>query len=810
MAGALDGLRVVEVGEFISAAYCTKLLGDLGADVVKVEPPGGDRARRYGPFRDDQPDEEASGLFVYLNTNKRSVVLDLDSEAGRDDLDRLLSSADILVENVEPAALAGQRLDYASLHADHPSLLVTSVSPFGRRGPLAHYRGHSLQISAGSLFASRTGQPDRSPLLKPLNDHEFVGGVHGAAATLVALTARDRTGVAQHVDIGIQDALVTVTSGGSFGRAVTGMTTLPKRSGHRVPVYYPWTVLPVADGYMEFITMQDRHWESFIEEIGSPEWADDPRFADLWARVEYADELDEHVLEGVRHRTKADLWRAFRERKISFQPVQPIDEVVESEHMKERGYFVEATDGNGNAMTVPGAPYQLSATPWEIRRGAPRLGEHTSKVLEELERPTAPSRERPADRGNGHGPPPDPVAPLAGIRVLDLGQVWAGPLLGQYLADFGAEVIKVANPEREAMQSGPNVVLDPADPIAYDGFGRNRLSVSVDLTTPDGREILDRLIAVSDVIFDNFSPRGVKRLGLDNERVRAINPRIVQASLSAAGQYGPWSDLVTYGPALTALYGIKSLLGYEGESKIQEDVADLDPTAATYACVAIMAALQARDRSGEGQFIDMSQGEAGATALAEAVLEYTMNGRVMGPNGNRNRTMAPHGFFATAGDDAWISIAVDSDEAWRQLCEVLEIADLASDARFAEAAARLEHRGELDALLTKRTEAWGASQLAERLQAVGVASYPVLDLYGALSDPQLAHRRELISVAAPGIDASRIFTATPWRMSESLATIRMPAKAVGEDSELVFREVLQMTDEEIARTTAAMQPTEAS
>ncbi len=312
MTGALDELRVVEVGDFISAAYCTKLLADLGADVVKVEPPRGDSARRYGPFRDDVPDEEASGLYVYLNTNKRGIALDLTEVAERRRMDRLLGTADVLVENVEPREVSLFGLDYPTLHAAHPSLIVTSISAFGRQGPLADYRGHGLQASAGSLVAYRTGEKKRSPLSDPLNKADFLGGVHGAAATLVCLLFRDRTSRAQHADIALQDVLTVVTSGPVLGMVMSGTAQVAERAGHRVPVLYPWTVLPVADGYMEFITLQDRQWRRFLEEIGSPEWGDDPRFQNMLERVAFADELDALMLEAVGQRTRADLWRACR------------------------------------------------------------------------------------------------------------------------------------------------------------------------------------------------------------------------------------------------------------------------------------------------------------------------------------------------------------------------------------------------------------------------------------------------------------------------------------------------------------------
>jgi crotonobetainyl-CoA:carnitine CoA-transferase CaiB-like acyl-CoA transferase len=207
------------------------------------------------------------------------------------------------------------------------------------------------------------------------------------------------------------------------------------------------------------------------------------------------------------------------------------------------------------------------------------------------------------------------------------------------------------------------------------------------------------LVAVSDVVLDNFSPVGRRKIGLDYSRLRQVNPRIIVAALSAAGQEGPWSDVLTYGPSLTALYGMKSLLGYAGESELQEDVADLDPIAATYATVAILASLRARERTGEGQFIDMAQGESGVATLAEPVLEYTMNGRVMGPMGNQHRMMAPHGIYPSAGDDAWVSIAVDSEAAWQSLCTVLHCTELCEDSRFVDMSVRLQHRGTRVSLL---------------------------------------------------------------------------------------------------------------
>lgn len=839
MKQALAGIRVVEIGDFVSAPYCAKLFADLGADVVKVEAPHGDSARRYGPFVDDLPDSEASGLFAYLNTNKRSVTLDISQEHDRSNLRRLVQTADIVVENIDSHIWTSLGLSYDWFRSAKDSVLLTSISAFGRQGPHARYRGYGLQAAAGGTFLSRTGDPDRAPLVLPTNQPEFSAGVHAAAATLVALRWRERGGEGQWIDISMQHADAAATSGQVIAAVVYGTRSIPKRGGNRVNTYYPYTLLPVADGYMEFIATQDRQWQAFLQAIGTPEWSQDDRFDDRFTMVQYGDELDQLIVQSIGHLTRYELWELCREHRVPFQPVHRIDEVIHSDHMAERGYFVNIEGGQGSEVLAPGAPYKLSETPWSIRSRAPRLGEHTTEILEDelgvslldfvdpstaaIAAPRAvPPQDRPTDPPPHPGPAlpaSDPVspglhdlagarsdlppAPLAGVRVIDLGQVWAGPLVGCYLADFGAEVIRIQTETSASRHAGARGLMNaPEGARAYDTLTRNRLNLALDLNHPGARDVFFRLVKKSDVVIDNFSPRGVRKLGIEYERLREMNPRIIAASLSAAGRDGPWSDLVTYGPSLSALYGIKSLIGYAGEARPREDGAHLDPAAATYACIAVLAALRWRETTGEGQFIDMAQGEAALASFPEATLEYNMNGRVMGPTGNRHRLMAPHGVYPGSGDDAWIAIAVDSDEAWRNCCLVLCDEKLADDPRFVDVAARLRNQDELDAAVATRTAEFEPRDLTERLQQVGVPSYPVVDAFGVLSDDQLEFRRRMARVMVDGIAPGDLFTATPWGLTMTPASIYAPAKDVGTDSEFVLREILAMGSEEIAALTS--------
>ena len=305
------------------------------------------------------------------------------------------------------------------------------------------------------------------------------------------------------------------------------------------------------------------------------------------------------------------------------------------------------------------------------------------------------------------------------------------------MSDLGAEVIKVGAPHRQSGISmggrqtpvgslgGDRGSTAIDDPRAFHGLDRGKMSIAIHLGEPRGVELYKRLIAISDVVFDNFAPRVMPSLGLDWAALSAVNPRLIMASLSATGATeGPWRDLVTYGPSLAALYGLKNLLGYAGDPQPREDTADLDPTAAGHAFIAILAALEHRERTGEGQFIDLAQGEATLQRAAEPVMDYLLNGRDAGPQGNRAAGLAPHGVYPAAGDDAWLAITVRDDAEWERLRALA--APALDEPRWARGLARLRDQDALDAALCGWTQQHEAMDLAERLQAGGVPAFPLM------------------------------------------------------------------------------------
>ena len=785
---ALDGIRILELGEGKAIAYAGKLLRDLGAEVIKLEVPSGDALREYGPFPFDKPDPEHSGLFIFLNGGKRGSCLDLADAADRRTFDALLEGADVLLHSLRPSE--AQRLGLAPtvLLERLPRLVVAAVTPFGSTGPYAEWRGYAIQAQAGSGVANRVGEPSREPLTSPLDAAEVQhGAVHTAAAVLLALLQRRRTGRGQFVDVGVMEAVTFAVTGNGLGPFLYNNTAPRQRSGRRFSSV--WGLVATADGEFDVITLLDRQWQHFFDAIGNPEWSREPRFQSVQGGMlaglspEDQQDLLAHLEETFRRYTTAEMWQLTRDARVSFHPVHTVPQVVESDHACERGFLVEAP-GPHPPLRVPGSPFRLSASPCLPPGPPPSL---SGPAATGWESPPAALPERRDAPG---------IPPLEGVRVLDLSQVWAGPLLGRYLADYGADVILVETASRP--RGALATTTDPDLPLSWEGLHRNRRSVHINLQTPQGVDLLRGLLATADVMIDNFAARVMPSLGLNYEDLHADYPRLVIAALSAAGRSGPWSELLSYGPSLTALFGTKSLYGYPEDRALMEDASDLDPIAGTYGMVAIAAALHHRDRTGQGQVIELAQGEAGFCGVAEAVVEHVWNGREMGPQGNLHRVLTPHGIYPCAGDDRWIAIACGSDEEWAALARTAGHPEWTGRTEFATAAARRDHRAEIDAAIANWTRSAEPEALTSLLQEAGVAAMPVLDQMRIIADPQWQHRIEH-TVLCEEYPGDRLLIGSPWHLSEAPPRLRRPAPVAGEHSEEVFGELLGLSESEVQR-----------
>lgn len=393
--------------------------------------------------------------------------------------------------------------------------------------------------------------------------------------------------------------------------------------------------------------------------------------------------------------------------------------------------------------------------------------------------------------------------PLAGIRVIDFGWVWAAPTLSQLMADFGAEVVKVESRRnldfyRRTRPTVPDLAPGPDSTVWHHHVNRNKLSLTVDLSWPEGVDLVKRLVGISDVVTENFSPRVLAKYGLGYQDLRRIKPDIIMASLSAAGSNGPLRDIVTYGPSLCGLAGLDSLVGYPDENVLGMQVAYADPTAGITGVFAVMAALLYRERSGKGQHIDMSQWEATSALLGEAIMDYTMNRSVHGPAGNRHKFMSPHGCYPCEGDDAWITIAVSGEEEWRALCRVMGDPDWSKDERFADGFRRLENREKLDARIAAWTRNYPKMELQERLQAAGVAAMAVYNLEDVYVDPHQDARHAYEPLPHPLVPADILYGVC-WKLSETPGSLRRHAPLLGEHNEYILCDLLGVDGDTVER-----------
>jgi crotonobetainyl-CoA:carnitine CoA-transferase CaiB-like acyl-CoA transferase len=381
---ALAGLRVVEYGHMVAAAYATKLLADLGAEVIKVEPPTGDRARLRGPFPAATPDPERSGLFLYLNSNKRGVTLDLATEKGRALFARLVATSDLVVHNLPPPQMEACGLSYETLSAANPRLVMASITPFGLVGPHRDYAATDLVLwNAGGIAYLNGGGPgsDTLPPLRAFGQQaEYQGALNAAVASLAAIFARTASGRGQHVSISIQECLVAILELTFEYWPYMGLVA--SRLGQK-PIQ-PLDFLECRDGWVFVCCVEEHQWRSFVGLMGDPEWAQLELFETRLTRAANWDALKIFLQEWAAEQTVQELYYAAQKRRIPFAPVSTMGDLLASEHLKARGFFAELRVEGMNPVVVPGAPYRLAATPWQLRTPAPRLGQHTAAVLGEL------------------------------------------------------------------------------------------------------------------------------------------------------------------------------------------------------------------------------------------------------------------------------------------------------------------------------------------------------------------------------------------------------------------------------------------
>jgi benzylsuccinate CoA-transferase BbsF subunit len=789
MAGALAGIKVIEMGGGVSAPFCGKLFSDYGAEVIKVEPPEvGDPSRKWGPFPGDVADIEKSGVFHCLNTNKKSVVLDVNVPSDREKLIALIATADVLIENNTPQQMRNLGLDYDCLQDVNPRLVMVSITPYGQTGPYADWKATDLNAYHLTGASSRyCGLPGEAPLEHGTFAADYFGAVAGASWGLAAVYGRKNTGVGQHVDVSSAEAIAATFVGGQNIGGYAQDGKFEKRTGVGMPLGAPATIVPCKDGYVWMLALEPGQWNGIAKVMGDPEWMQTEMFQDMFLRAENADLIYPLIEEWTMRHGKHEIMEQCQAAGAPVSAVFTVAEAAEHPHLSERGYMLELDHEALGKVRLLGAPFKLSETPGGPTSSAPLLGADTQEVLAGLraERPS-----EPAIANNG-------ARPLQGLRVANFGWVWAGPVVGQTLNFLGAEVYKVESNVRVDMtrtlppfgggESGPNRSL--SNHACWAGNG----SVTIDFKSEDGLALARQLIMESDVVIENFGPGVMDKIGLGYEEMKKYKADLVMLSMQGAGAYGPLMNTRTYGLSLTSLTGLDSLNGYEGGPPLPVENAYSDPFTGIFGAFAVVSALHHRDETGTGQFIDFSQQEAVMQMVGPAFMDYAMNGRVAGPIGNKHPRgiAAPHGVFPCSGDDRWISISVEEESEWKALVAVMGSPDWADSPEFSSLQGRLKHIEMLHEQMALYTQGCDDRELTEKLQAAGVAAAPVLNVGDLLHDPHFKARNTFIEVDHP-LGFRETIYGSYVKLSHSPVTVK-PGPVIGQDNEHVFKNVLGLS-----------------
>ncbi|MBM3140553.1 MAG: CoA transferase [Chloroflexi bacterium] len=811
MPAVLSAITVVEVGEGAAVAFCGKLLADAGARVIKVEPPGGDALRRAGP-RGPVDDPERSPLFLALNTNKQSVVIDLDAEP--EALASLVARADVLIDALPPGRLVALGLGPDHLAERHPALVACSITPYGHAGPFRERPATELTMFATGGAMYREGLPHREPIRYAGQIPKTYPGLVAAGMVSAALLRRRSTGRGDWIDLAEVDCwashpnqisrrLTYAYSGHDEAREDTKATATAASAGFGRGTYR------CLDGYMTFLPLGDRHWPRLVEMLEQPALADDPRFATREARRDHRADWEEIWEAYLRIRPVAEVFAAAQRAGIPAAPLYDAAGVLSDPHLTERGYLREVAHPVAGTLRYAGPPAHADPAYWRLERAAPRLGEHTDAVLTEHSRRLT---RRGGGAGNGRPRPLSEPLPLAGVRAIEVAEIWAGPYCGVLLGDLGAEVIKVEAIQRSArgavhpLPGAPGYPKgDPGDEpwnrsAGFNAVNRNKRGVTLDLHSGRGQELLDRLLATADVVYTNLSFDAQESLNLLPERLLRANPRLVIALLTGFGLTGPYRYYRSMGMTLDAASGHSVLRGYPDlDLSTITPVHHPDAIGAATGLFMIGLGLERRAQTGQGQVIDLSQLEAAAAHLGEYLLDRQLSGEAVPRLANDHAWMAPHGCFAARDPDTWVTVAVDGDERFAALCRAIGRDELAADPRYASAAGRLQHRALLDDAVGRWVRERNRFEAEARLLAAGVPAAAVLR--GDVDHVELEAlyaRGALERVDLRG-HGRFPYPRAPWGFTRTEPLPLAPAPLLGEHNAEVLGGLLGLSADELRR-----------
>ncbi len=778
MQGLAD-FRVVDFSSGIAGSYCTKLLADAGADVVKVEPAQGDPLRRWSASGAD-PGAQDGALFRFLHQNKRSVTGLPDDDA----ILELVASADLVVEGfrcgeIDPAAWCDR----------FPGLVVLSITPFGRGGPWDGRPATEFTIQAGCGSIGTRGLAGQEPFQAGGRTTEWVGGTFASVAALAALHRARRSGHGEQVDFSLHE--VMTIAGTNYMDLVSRVLGVgPPAEGPLPATVETPSIETTRDGYVGFCTNTPQQFSDFLVMIERTDLADDADLAFIAGRTARYDEWTAIVRTWTETKTTAEVIELASLLRIPVAPICNGETVQQHEQLVARGVFREDPTGS---FVHPRPPYRIDDREAPAFRPAPRLGEHDGRI-----------ESRTPSRAVPHGAA---ELPLAGVRILDLTAWWAGPSATHMLAALGADVVHVEStrrPDGMRMVGGMFASLHSEWWEASHFFlaaNANKRGLAIDLTDPRGIEAMERLIRRSDAVFDNFTPRVLDGFGLTWERIHELNPGAIFVRMPAFGLSGPWRDNTGFAQTMEQLTGLAWLTGHrDDQPRIQRG--PCDPLSGMHAAFAFLVALQERATRGRGVHVECTMVEGALNAAAEQLVEFSAYGNLLEREGNRSPGAAPQGLYACRGHDPttsprWLALSVEDERQWRALVEVLGRPAWATESALDGRAGRRAAHDALDAKLSSWLSTREREEALKVLLDAGVPAAPVADPRACSEDPQMSARGFYETSDHPVLGSLPVPT-VPFRYASVERWMRAPAPTLGQHNHEVLREVAGMDDDTIA------------
>ncbi|MGV0834402.1 CaiB/BaiF CoA transferase family protein [Mycolicibacterium thermoresistibile] len=780
----LNGIRVLDLTEGV-AQSCGRYLADLGAEVVSVEPPGGDPARRDGTT--------TSVPWALRNANKLSVTLDLDDADQRDRLRTLVRSTDIVLESLSPVLSVELGLTPDDLLAINPALVSVSITPFGRTGPYRDWIATEPVLTAMGGVLCRSGLPGRQPVLPPAGIVEQTVAVHAAWAALIAYFKRLRTGAGEKIDIAAFEAVVHGFDPGfgAQGSAAAGRADSFPRDRPDAASFYPF--FPCADGHVRICLLAKRQWRAMFEWLGAPAEFADPRYDTVAARFQDADRLHPLIAALFADKTRDELVAEGSARGIPIAGVLAVDDVLETKHFLETGSLVDAEIADGLRTRVPSGYVSVDGVRAGLRHRAPNPGEHNSVLGGADDGAPVRGDARSAPVSAESAAAGEAAGPLAGMRVLDLGVIVVGAEFSRLFADQGADVIKVEN---AAFPDGLRQTRSGSGINASFAWGhRNSRSLGLDLRSAEGAQLFRQLVAQADVVAANFKPGTLQALGFSFDELSEVNPRIIVSDSSAFGSRGPWSTRMGYGPLVRSSCGV-SVLWRDPQLPDDDTSAYCDGStvypdhiAGHVSAVAVLAAMIGRERTGRGALVETAQADVAIMHLGPTLTAAARRSEAgdQSPDGARS---GPYGVFPCAGDDEWCVVDARDPVHRDRLARVLDRSGLADGSRTV---------ADMESAIRDWTAQRTPAEVGAQLQAAGVPAGPMLRLPEQLTDPQLGARESFRTMAHPHLRRPVPTGARIAHFSTIPDPPLNPAPLVGEQTREIAETLLGLGPDDIER-----------